>query len=52
MDYSVYQNMFTNCSNIKKIHFPKSLENDDTFNNQMPDSPTFGATNATAEFDL
>lgn len=46
-----YSGMFDGCSLLKDLHFPKSLENDETFL-AINGSPNFGATNATVHYDL
>ena len=46
-----YRNMFLGSTLIKELHFPASVENNERFTS-MYKSPTFGADNATAYFDL
>ena len=46
-----YMDMFSYCAKINELHYPASIENDSTFTS-MSGYPKFGATNATAIFDL
>ena len=46
-----YSSMFYSCDKVTELHYPASIENDETFTG-MTGSPWFGATNATVHYDL
>ena len=49
--FECYESIFKGCTKITELHYPKSIENDSTFKN-LPESPDFGADNATVYYDL
>ena len=46
-----YYYMFSGCAKVTELHYPASIENDETFTG-MTGSPWFGATNATVHYNL
>ena len=46
-----YALMFYGCTKVTELHYPASIENDETFTG-MSGTPWFGATNATVHYDL
>ena len=50
-DLLSYENMFIFCKSIKEIHYPKTLQNSESFLS-WEGAPYFGATNATIYYDL